>query len=77
MAKPTHFVQRLVEALIRGEIAREDVCRLGKYTSRPFGVQAQLRIVFSHVGKECAAYQPTTAGNNDSFQPNSLLGTLI
>ena len=68
MAEPTNFVQRLVEVLIRGEIARDNVCRLGRHTRRCFGVQAQLRVAFSDVSKECAADQPTAAGNNHCSQ---------
>ena len=69
MAEPTNFVQRLVQVLIRGEIARDNVCRLGRHTRRCFRVQAQLRVAFSDVSKECAADQPTAAGNNHCSQP--------
>ena len=69
MAEPTNFAQRLVEVLILGEIARDNVCRLGRHTRRPVGVQAQLRVAFSDVSKECAADQSTAAGNNHCSQP--------
>ena len=59
MPKPTDFVQRRGYAFIPTEIASDDVCGLGRWTRRPFTIEAHRRVVFSDVINERTADQPT------------------
>ena len=73
MPESTNFAQRRVDTLIRAEVARDDVCGLGRRMRRPFAVEAHPRVAFSNAIKERAADQPTAAGKINVPNPVSIV----
>lgn len=69
MPAATDFVQCCVDALIRTEVASDDMCGLGRRMRWLFAVEAHPRVALSNAIKERAADQPTAAGNNQCSQP--------
>ena len=68
MSEPTDFVQRSPHAVIRAEVAVDDVFGLRRRMGRPFAVEAHLRVVFSDAINKRTADPPTTAGDNEGRQ---------
>lgn len=61
MPEPTNFGQRRVDTFIRAEVARDNMCGLGRRMGRPFAIEAYPPVAFSNAIKERATDQPTAA----------------